>query len=137
MAEQAKKEKSCGGCTLGCGGVLLLLWFLMHGGSGSQLPAVVASKPAYIHQTPMIHDGLNSVWVFYESKVYKSPKEENPVGQIARKASVIVEPVDYDWVKIYVAPVRPVGGGDFVEKEKGLYIKRHNLITSSPERWPK
>lgn len=141
----AKQPDAEGNCLIGCLGMIGMLFFFF-GGCQSTISTPVKSsytapqsppvKSVYEHQTPMIKSGLNSVWVYKETLVYKKPKEKNPVGKIVRKASVVVEPVDYDWVKIFDAPVRPVGGGDFLPKVRGLYIKRYDLITSSPEKWP-
>lgn len=146
LRQQPSSSKEGGGCCLGCFGVLLCLFLIGYSGILSKPKAKTRpARPAYVHTMPLITEGENSVWVYTECNVYAQPKEENPIGFVRQKASIVVQSVpvngEYDWVKIIDGPVRPTANcklpteGDYIEKPKGLYLKRINLITTQPGEW--
>lgn len=79
-------------------------------------------------------------WIRHKCLVYRGKNENNPIGTLAKPASVGVADDGSGWLKIIHAPVRTLSKEKYLSQEEvgdDAYIKASDFTTEMPGKWNK
>jgi len=79
-------------------------------------------------------------WIRHNCLVYRGKNENNPIGTLAKPASVGVADDGSGWLKIIHAPVRTLSKEKYLTQQEigdDAYIEANNFTTEMPGKWNK